>query len=87
MTYTFFDLLRDSFEREAHSVNYHQMNGQPAECFSALGKLEAYSDMLEAIGHTNEYYVESKESGQFHLPVVVKAIVDGKDLLNPGKEV
>lgn len=83
MTYTFFDLLRDSFEREVHAVNYHSENNEPVEATMAIGKLTAYSEILDAIGHQNEYEVELKGKC---LPKVIKAVVDGKNLLYRTKE-
>ncbi len=83
MKYTFFDQLRDAFEREAHAANFHVMNDDVKESFLSLGKLSAYADVLENLGHTVSFELSQDEDK----PGIVKAIVDSRDLMHPEMEV
>ena len=80
MTYTFFDLLKDDFEREVASTNYNEREVLLANNLTAYGKALAYADILQAIGHTVDWEVKEVEG----LYKFTLACVDGNDVLEGG---
>ena len=85
MTYTFFDLLKDDFEREVASTNYNEhevllANNLLANNLTAYGKALAYAEILQSIGHTVDWEVKEVEG----LYKFTMACVDGEDVLEGG---
>lgn len=80
MTYTFFDLLKDDFEREVASTNYNEHEVLLANNLIAYGKALAYAEILQAIGHTVDWEVKNVEG----LYKFTLACVDGEDVLEGG---
>ena len=77
MTYTFFDLLKDDFEREVASTNYNEHEVLLANNLTAYGKALAYAEILQSIGHTVDWEVKEVEG----LYKFTMACVDGNDVL------
>lgn len=80
MTYTFFNLLRDSLERAVASANYYSKVGIANESYRCIGEARAYTELLNQIGHTVELAWTCSKDGIS----ISKATVDDEDLL--GKE-
>ncbi len=80
MTYTFFDLLKDDFEREVASTNYNEHEVLLANNLTAYGKALAYAEILQSIGHTVDWEVKEVEG----LYKFTTACVDGNDVLEGG---
>ena len=80
MTYTFFDLLKDSFEREVASTNYSEHEVLLANNLTAYGKALAYAEILQSIGHTVDWEVKEVEG----LYKFTMACVDGENVLEGG---
>lgn len=80
MTYTFFDLLKDDFEREVASTNYNEHEVLLANNLTAYGKALAYAEILQSIGHTVDWEVKEVEG----LYKFTMACVDGNDVLEGG---
>lgn len=80
MTYTFFDLLKDDFEREVASTNYNDHEVLLANNLTAYGKALAYAEILQSIGHTVDWEVKNIE-GLYKFTMVC---VDGESVLEGG---
>lgn len=80
MTYTFFDLLKDDFEREVASTNHNEHEVLLANNLTAYGKALAYAEVLQSIGHTVDWEVKNVE-GFYRFTL---ACVDGEDVLEGG---
>jgi len=77
MTYTFFDLLKDDFEREVASTNYNAHEALLVNNITAYGKALAYAEILQSIGHTVDWEVRDVE-GFYEFTL---ACVDGINIL------